>query len=234
MNKSNTIVKKIFQLGGIDVRRYNESLSLFQDLFKKYHEFTMIPEQLFISNLELCNHFKTLDGDFVECGVWRGGMSAAVGEILDKSKAVHLFDSFEGLPPAKEIDGKEAIAWQKDVSAPGYFNNCSAEESYAKKAMSMASHDNYKIYKGWFNDTLPHFKNQRIGMLRLDGDWYDSIIDCLNHLFPQVIQGGIILLDDYYTWDGCSKAVHDYLSMVKSPSKVHQWNNQVGFIVKKE
>jgi O-methyltransferase len=233
MSKSKTIVKQIFHLGGVDIRRYDGTLTLFQDLFKKYREFTMVPEQQFISNLELCNFYRNLEGDYVECGVWRGGMSAAIAEILDKSKTVHLFDSFEGLPLAREIDGKEALDWQSNVSAPGYFNNCRAEETYAKQAMALTGYQNYKVYKGWFNKTLPKFQNQKIGILRLDGDWYDSIIECLHNLFPQVIPGGIILLDDYYTWDGCAKAVHDYLSRTSSPSRVHQWNNQVGYIIKK-
>ena len=233
MAKTQTIVKKIFQLGGIDVRRYDQSQTLYQGLFKKYQDYTMVSEHSFVSNLELINHNKHLEGDYVECGVWRGGMSAAIGEILDKSKTIHLFDSFEGLPDAKEIDGKEALAWQKDVNAPGYFNNCTAEESYAKKAMSLAGHNNYEVHRGWFNETLPDFRNKTIGILRLDGDWYDSIMDCLNNLFPQVINGGIILLDDYYTWDGCTKAVHDYLSSVKSLSRLHQWNNNVAYLIKK-
>ena len=233
MAKTQTIVKKIFQLGGVDIRRYDQSQTMFRNLFKKYKDFTMIPEHSFMSNLELINHYKHLEGDYVECGVWRGGMSAAIGEILKKSKTIHLFDSFEGLPPAKEIDGKEALAWQKNVNAPGYFNNCMAEESNAKKAMSLAGCENYQIHKGWFNQTLPLFKNNAIGILRLDGDWYESIMDCLSYLFPQVLNNGIVLLDDYYTWDGCSKAVHDYLSGIKSPSRVHQWNNQIAYIIKK-
>jgi O-methyltransferase len=232
MAKSKALVKKILQLGGIDVRRYDQTTSSFRDLFKKYQEFTMIPEQTFISNLELINHYKYLNGSYVECGVWRGGMSAAIAEVL-KNKTIHLFDSFEGLPPAKEIDGKEALAWQQDVKSPGYFNNCSAEEAYAAKAMSLAQCENFVTHRGWFNETLPHFNNQTIGFLRLDGDWYDSIMECLQNLFPQVINGGLIILDDYYTWDGCSKAVHDYLSEIKSSSRIHQWNNQISYIIKK-
>jgi O-methyltransferase len=233
MAKSQQIVKKIFQLGGLEVSRYDQSLKLFQDLFKKYKDFTMVPEQLFVSNLELISRYSHLEGDYVECGVWRGGMSAAISEIINKDKTIHLFDSFEGLPPAKEIDGKEALDWQKDVNSVNYHNNCKADEASAKEALDMGGCKNYKIYKGWFNETLPNFKNQKIGILRLDGDWYASILDCLENLFPQVLAGGIILLDDYYTWDGCSKAVHDYLSKTKSASRIHQWNNQVGFIVKK-
>lgn len=233
MAKAQKIVRKIFEIGGLDVKRSDKSLNQLRDLFKKYRDFTMVPESLFISNLELISHYQHMEGDYVECGVWRGGMSAAIAEILKKDKTIHLFDSFEGLPPAKEIDGKEALAWQKDVNSPNYFDNCKAHESYAMQALNLAGCEKYKIYKGWFNQTLPNFKDQKIGILRLDGDWYDSILECFENLFPQVLAGGIILLDDYYTWDGCSKAVHDYLSKTKSESRVYQWNNRVGFIVKK-
>jgi O-methyltransferase len=234
MSKPKAIVKTLFNLGGIDVKKYNKSLALYQSLFEKYKTFTMIPKQLFVSNLALCDQFRQLEGDYVECGVWRGGMSAAISEVLRRKNTMHLFDSFEGLPPAKEIDGKEAIAWQKDINAPGYFDNCSADESFAIQAMALAGNKNYKIYKGWFNQTLPDFKNQAIAILRLDGDWYDSIIECLNNLFPQVINGGIVIIDDYYAWDGCAKAVHDYLSETKSASRLHQWDNQIAYILKKE
>jgi len=223
----------MLHLGGVDLKPYDRLRDQFLSLYKKYQDYTMIPQDLFIANLELCHRYKNLQGDYVECGVWRAGMSGAIAEILDDEKMLHLFDSFEGLPPAQEIDGEEALAWQKDTNASGYFNNCAAEETYARQAMTLAGRENYKIYKGWFNETLPSFNNRTIGILRLDGDWYDSIMDCFNNLFPQVINGGIILLDDYYTWDGCSKAVHDYLSKIKSPSRVHQWNNQIGYIIKK-
>jgi O-methyltransferase len=215
------------------VKRHDRAFNFFQGLFKKYQSLTMIAEELFIMNLDLCNHYKHLEGDYVECGVWRGGMSAAISEILNENKTVHLFDSFEGLPKAEEIDGKEALEWQKDIYSASYFNNCSAEENYARQAMVLAKRENYRIYKGWFDQTLPDFKNQKIGILRLDGDWYSSVFVCLENLFPQVLNGGIIVLDDYHTWDGCSKAVHDYLSKIKSPSRVYQWNNQIAYIIKK-
>ena len=227
------LVKKVLGLAGIDVRRSNRSHSKYSLLFKKYRPYTMIPESEFITNLDLCNHFKDLRGDFVECGVWRGGMCAAVAELLGPRRKVHLFDSFQGLPGAKDIDGKEAIAWQKDTTSAGYYDNCRAEESFALQAMKLASHNNYQVHRGWFDQTVPQFGNHPIAILRLDGDWYDSILVCLDHLFPNVVQGGIVLLDDYYTWDGCTKAVHDYLSRIKSPSRVHQWNNQVAYIIKK-
>jgi len=227
------LVKEVLRLGGVEIKRFNKALGQYKLLFKKYRPYTMVPEGAFILNLDLCNHYKTMKGDFVECGVWRGGMSAAISEILGSDRPLHLFDSFQGLPAAREIDGKEALAWQRDVNAPGYFDNCRAEESYVLQAMKLAGHKKYQTYPGWFDETIPEFGDHSVAIWRLDGDWYDSIMVCLDHLFPKVVEGGIVLLDDYYTWDGCAKAVHDYLSKTESPSRVYQWDNQIAYLVKK-
>lgn len=229
---SKAYIKKVFQLGGFDIRPYDKAFRRYAALFAKYQLHTMIPKDFFFLNLELCNAFKDADGDYVECGVWRGGMSAAIAEILGMEKQIHLFDSFEGLPPAKDIDGKDAIAWQQNTNAPEYYDNCRAEERFAEEAMKMANHSNYIIHKGWFEETLPGYKDRSISILRLDGDWYDSIKTCLHYLFPLVVPGGIIIIDDYYTWDGCTKAVHDYLSESQLKSRIYQWNNQIAYIIK--
>ncbi len=227
------LVKEVLRLGGVELTRFDKSKKPYQVAYKKYQSYTMVPEGAFILNLDLCNRFKNVKGDFVECGVWRGGMSAAIAEALGHDRQIHLFDSFQGLPAAKDIDGREALAWQSDITSPGYFENCKAEESYVVQAMKLAGHKKYQTYPGWFNETLPQFGAHSIAILRLDGDWYDSIIVCLDHLFPKVVEGGVVLLDDYYTWDGCAKAVHDYLAKTKSPSRVYQWNNQIAYLIKK-
>lgn len=227
------IIKKVIQLGGVTVNRYNKALSRYADIHSKYGSYTMIPKDIFVINLELCNSFLNVEGDIVECGVWRGGMIAALAEISSSEKCCHLFDSFSGLPIAREIDGEEAIKWQNDTSSDNYYNNCAAEEKFAVEAMEKSGHENYKIYKGWFEDTLSKYEGNPISILRLDGDWYDSTKICLQKLFPLVSVGGLIVIDDYYVWDGCAKAVHDYLSETKSSSRVYQWKNNVAYIIKK-
>lgn len=227
------LLKQVARLGGIDITRYNKSKDLYGKLFKKYKTYTMIEEDFFMVNLELCHKFIHVEGDIVECGVWRGGMSAALAELGGPTKKVHLFDSFEGLPPAKEIDGKEAINWQKDTTSPTYFDNCTADESFAMEAMKKAGTTNYRLYKGWFQDTLKQYEGKPIAILRLDGDWYDSVKVCLDMLFKHVAEGGAIVIDDYYTWDGCARAVHDFLTETKNTSRIYQWNNQIAYIIKK-
>jgi hypothetical protein len=227
------LIKKIFQLGGVEISRSDQRAHGYAKLYARYRDYTMIPEGLFLQNLQLCEAFKHIGGDFVECGVWKGGMSAAIAEVLGKDRQIHLFDSFEGLPPAKPIDGQEALAWQQNVKSEAYYDNCTADEGFAIEAMRLAGHGKYQLHKGWFDKTMPGSIQNPIGILRLDGDWYDSIFTCLQNLFPRVSEGGIVVLDDYYTWDGCAKAVHDYLSSIQSPSRIFQWNNSIPFIVKK-
>lgn len=225
------MIRKILQKFSIDIRRYDKRLDAYHSLYFKYKDFTMINSGAFVSNVELVKRFDRIAGDYVECGVWRGGMSAAIAEVgIDRK--FHLFDSFEGLPAAKEIDGKEALAWQGDSTGENFFDNCKAEESYVIRAMAMAKHTNYQLYKGWFQNTLNSFSGDSIAILRLDGDWYDSIMECLVHLYPKVATGGLILLDDYHTWSGCSRAVHDYLSQAKSTSRISELN-RVAYIIKK-
>jgi hypothetical protein len=216
-----------------EMKQEERELQFHQNLYQKYKDFTMIPEREFVDNLELCRRHTHIKGVIVECGVWRGGMSAAMSEVLGRDRTYFLFDSFEGLPDAKEIDGNQAIAWQANKTSPGYYNNCKAEEEYAHKAMQMAMVKNYYTKRGWFSETLPFFpKEEKIALLRLDGDWYDSTMDCLVNLFDKVVPGGIIIIDDYYMWDGCSRAVHDFLSTNKRVERISRSLNGVCFIYK--
>jgi O-methyltransferase len=227
------LVKKIARLSGVDLKRYDKSIDAYKALFTKYKDFTMISEETFVANLELASRFTGIGGDLVECGVWRGGMIAALTETVGRGRRVHLFDSFEGLPPAKDIDGKSALAWQKNTGADNYYDNCKAEESFARSAMKHSGHKDISIYKGWFEQTLGSFDGKEIAILRLDGDWYDATMTCMSQLFPRVARGGIVILDDYYQWDGCSRAVHDYFSREGSVSRIFQWNH-VAYIEKKD
>lgn len=208
---------------------------LHKRLFQKYAEFTMIPFESFSYNLELCHKYKRVNGCVVECGVWRGGMIAAIAEILGAERKYLLFDSFEGLPKAQEIDGKTALDWQNDKSSPLYFENCKAEIEYAQKAMSISNAKDVEIIKGWFNETLKNANiKEPIAVLRLDGDWYDSTIECMNNLYPKILEGGLVLLDDYAYWDGFSRAIHDYLSKNNLPVRINQWHDsKVHYIIKK-
>jgi O-methyltransferase len=197
----------------------------YQRIYELFSDYTMVPRQLYINNLILAGSVREVRGCVVECGVWRGGMSAGIGKIVGTDREYFLFDSFEGLPPAKGIDGEAALQWQQDRESPHYHDNCAAPPEFAHQAMTIAGISSYTLVKGWFDATLPGFVPPApIALLRLDGDWYDSTMICLEVLFDQVASGGIILLDDYYTWDGCSRALHDFLSRRSAVERIDNYD----------
>lgn len=118
-----------------------------------------------------------------------------------------MLDSFQGLPPATELDGPMALAWQEKTET-----NCTASLEEVEAVLDGLV--GWELVPGWFEDTTRELAKRldEIALLRLDGDWYDSTLTCLEHLVPLVSEEGVVILDDYYTWDGCARATHDFLS----------------------
>jgi O-methyltransferase len=181
----------------------------------------MVPEPTYVANLEIVNWARNTKGAVVECGTWKGGMIAGIAACLGPDRDYFLFDSFEGLPKAKNVDGESAMEWQQNTKGPYYYDNCTASEGHAREAMNRAGISHAHLIKGWFRDTLPgrHFPNG-IAILRMDGDWYESTMQILDNLFGFVNKNGLVIVDDYYVWDGCSKAVHDFLSRRQLPERI--------------
>jgi hypothetical protein len=206
-------------------RNWSEERQLYRVL-RRFRDLTMIPPDAYVDNLRLAKRIRDIDGCVIECGVWRGGMSAGLAMVLGQHREYFLFDSFEGLPPAQEIDGPAAFEWQRNMSAPDYYDNCSAPVEFATNAMRRAGATSFHLVKGWFRETLPRFQPPSpIALLHLDADWYESTIVCLDHLFDRVAPGGLIVVDDYYTWDGCSRAVHDFLSRRSAIERIRNFRS---------
>jgi O-methyltransferase len=201
------------------------------ELFKNY---TMTPHELYAQNLLLASNFSHVEGVVVECGTYRGGMIGGIAKMLNQpDRKYYLFDSYEGLPDATELDGEEAQNFATNPAMIEKYDNCKADIELAREAMSISGAKNVNIIKGWFNETLPHFpKDEKIAILRLDGDWYESTMECLDILFDNVVEGGVIIIDDYYCWEGCSKAVHDFFSKRKSLYRIRQFQNTICYIEK--
>jgi hypothetical protein len=129
-----------------------------------------------------------------------------------------MFDSFEGLPPADERDGPLAATYQADTKAPEYFDNCRASVQAGQDAASHFTFapDEAVIVPGWFSDTIP-VKRAALApsgraVLRVYCDWYERVKLVLQECAPMVLDEGVIILDDYFAWDGCARATHDCLS----------------------
>jgi O-methyltransferase len=227
LNKNNlNIMKKVYKTLKMFFKKNRAKI-----IFSKYKNYTMIPIATYIDNLLLCDKVNSIEGCVVECGVWRGGMIAGIYDYSKLKRNCILFDSFEGLPDVKKNDGEAAKIWQETNNGVG-LDNCKAEISFAEKAMKLANSQNHSIVRGWFDKTIPNANLlEPIAILRLDGDWYDSTMVCLENLYPLVADNGIIIIDDYHAWDGCSRAVHDYLSKNNLPLRISQTANGACYII---
>jgi hypothetical protein len=178
-------------------------------------------------------------GDLVECGVWKGGAAFLLADQLKRAgnhdRKVWMFDSFEGLPPPDEIDGAAALAYSREPGRPDNFDNCRVTlEEVEASAQKLGLTAHTKLVKGWFSDTLPAVASTigPIAILRIDSDWYSSVRCCLDHLFDQVSEGGFIVLDDYFVWDGCAIAIHEFLSDRRLPLRIEHWGGAPAFLRK--
>ncbi len=189
-------------------------------ILDKVRPFTMVPERSLVELARQVLAILAFDipGDFVECGVWRGGASFLIAEVLRhagmRGRKVWLLDSFEGLPRPEEIDGAKAMAYSRNPADPWYHDNCRASlEDVQRSVTTLGLTGMTELVKGWFDQTLPATRHRigPIALLRIDGDWYSSVRCCLDNLYDQVVEGGLVVLDDYYAWDGCAIAVHEFL-----------------------
>lgn len=225
------IKSKIYNLLRKWLVKKSETQIFAENLFLKYSAFTMIPKELYVDNLLLAKRFAHIPGEVVECGVWKGGMIAGISEIIGDKKA-NLFDSYQGLPPVNEIDGESAWKWQNNPEGEFFYDNCSADERYALDAMKKSGVE-FTSYKGWFKDVFnSSIPIESVSILRLDSDWYDSTMECLDFFYPKIRNGGLIIIDDYLTWEGCSKAIHDYLSKIESKSTIRATALGLTYIIK--
>lgn len=153
-----------------------------------------------------------VEGDFIETGVWRGGACILMRAVLDaycvKDRYVWLADSFEGLPPP---DVEKYPADEGDVFHTFHELSVSLEQVKCNFEKYGLLDGQVKFLKGWFKDTLPNAPIQKLALLRLDGDMYESTMDALQALYDKVSVGGYVIVDDYHVVEGCKRAVHDFL-----------------------
>jgi O-methyltransferase len=220
-------------------RRTRPESLRYERIFRRFQSFTMIARDAYIANLLLAEQALSrcapAEGCIIECGTWRGGMAAGLMVVGGENRTYHFFDSFRGLPLAGEEDGKEARDWQADTHGPRYFNNCSATLDDFKNVIRLARipQDRVSIHEGWFDVTFPKFVVPPISVLRLDVDWYRATLMCLEHFWTSLLPGAVILIDDYYDWQGCRKAVHAFLAQKHAPEPIRQYPlGGIAYIIK--
>lgn len=172
-------------------------------------------------------------GAIVECGVWRGGSAMAAAMTLAQHgnplRDIYLYDTFGGMTPPSDIDvGFNGVPAQQAFEQMGGSAHgsewCFATLEDVKAGMATTLYPASRIHyiKGNVGDTIPKILPTKIAILRLDTDWYDSTLHELQHLYPLLQPGGMLIIDDYGHWQGARKAVDDYLTEHQIPMYLHR------------
>lgn len=168
-------------------------------------------------------------GDLVECGVWRGGaiMAAALTlrQLGVEDRRFLLYDTFTGMtrPTAEdrglvdEPDPREEFESRRTGPDSSDWCCASAEDVRANLGTLPYPQEHFELVKGKVEDTLPGRLPERIAVLRLDTDWYESTRHEMEHLMPLLSPGGVLIVDDYYNWSGSQRAVDEYLERESLP-----------------
>jgi O-methyltransferase len=173
---------------------------------------TLIDERLTwvdLARLQNLQHLamQAVPGAFVECGVAQGG-SLAFMAALARDRDIWGFDSFEPLPALTANDRGSGEAFV-GLQCSGPKGEGAVAATFARLGVPMGR---VHVVKGWFEDTLPECVGEigPIALLRLDSDWYEATRYTLEMLYDSVVPGGVVIIDDYGSFDGCRKAVDDF------------------------
>jgi hypothetical protein len=195
-------------------------------------------------------------GSFVECGVWKGG---AIGMMALANlrhgrlrRHLHLFDAFQEIcEPDAAVDGERALREVREFArksghdkgklqpVSGVYDRFGGPGTLEENRQLLGTIIGYPkefihYHVGWFQNTIPadHQNIGSIAILRLDGDWYASTKVCLEYLFEKVVRGGVVIIDDYGTYEGCKRALDEYMKLNKIQAYLAPIDRDCRFLVK--
>lgn len=196
------------------------------EAIEKISGFTMTSDERLVSLYRAVEYIEEnkIEGDIVECGVWRGGSTMLIAHVLKKynsqQRNLFLFDTYEGMTEPSESDishdkqmaGVLLNSIEKDHE-DGNNIWCYASIEDVKSNLYSTGYDSSKLHfiKGKVEETIPTDKINKIALLRLDTDWYESTKHELDHLYDKLVKGGILIIDDYGHWQGAKKAVDEFI-----------------------
>ena len=165
-----------------------------------------------------------IEGAIVECGVWRGGSImvaiATLNLLKSRDREIFLFDTFEGLPKPDPIldvdiwDNKGHDGWILEARSPESSNWAYSSLNDVRSNVLGLGYPEKLVHfvKGMVERTIPGQSPDKIALLRLDTDWHSSTKHVLENLFPALVPGGVLIMDDYGHFMGARKAADDYFN----------------------
>ncbi|MGV8813815.1 MAG: TylF/MycF/NovP-related O-methyltransferase [Gelidibacter sp.] len=217
----NQIFKKYFSEYKVESNKNYTDFTLEElEIIEKVKAYTMTSPERIVSLIRAINYIEenNIEGSVVECGVWKGGsIMATLLALKEKTRDIFLYDTFEGMSePTLEDKSYKNESAQKAYLDKG--DSWKRIECYS--TLDEVEHNIYSIdypknkisfIQGKVEETIPQTIPEKIAILRLDTDWYESTMHEMVHLFPKLVRGGVIIIDDYGHWQGCKKAVDEYL-----------------------
>jgi len=192
-------------------------------IYSRVKEFTMLSLERILANIRAADHIQAnnIGGDIVECGVWRGGSSMSMALALGgKPRTLWMYDTYSGMTAAtdadlsitgsKASDLMEAAKQQGQTDGRSILAFASLEDVQRNMRSTGYPNDRIKFIRGPVEETIPGQMPKQIALLRIDTDWYESTRHELEHLYPLLSPGGILIIDDYGHWQGARKAVDEY------------------------
>jgi hypothetical protein len=210
-----------------------------REVFEYVKPYTLTSPERIFSLRQAVKHIvdNKIEGSLVECGVWRGGSMMAIAKTLlsigESSRDLFLFDTFEGMPEPTALDidhnGEPATKNWQDLNTWVAVSENSVKENVLKTGYNPSK---IHLIKGKVEDTLPEKAPQKIALLRLDTDWYASTKHELEHLYPRLVQGGILIIDDYGHFKGSRQATDEYLIKHGIKTFLHRIDYTARMIIK--
>jgi len=212
-------------------------------IIEQARPYTMTSNERLMSLIAAVRHvaLNKIEGAIAECGVWNGGsmMTAAmtlVGEG-DTSRDLFLYDTFEGMSTPTEADRSYdgvAASDQLAETPEGEGVWCYSSLDEVKANLGSIPYPQTRIHyiKGKIEETIPENSPRSLAVLRLDTDWYESTRHELRYLFPLLVDGGILIIDDYGHWQGARKAVDEFLAASSKKYFLHRIDDTGRLIVK--
>ncbi|UXP31064.1 TylF/MycF family methyltransferase [Reichenbachiella agarivorans] len=180
---------------------------------------------------------KNIPGLFIETGCALGGSTIQIGLVKQKERKFKAYDVFGMIPPPSERDDQDIIE-RFDTIKEGKSKGIRGDEYYGyKKDLKQVvvnnlatfglspDQDNIELVEGLYENTLRI--NEPVAFAHIDCDWYDSVMTCLNQIVPHLVPQGILVIDDYYDWSGCRKAIDDYFRDKKSDFTFAEKNSKL-------
>ena len=244
-------IRKVLSATGFEVRRIRHRNPAWFPVELEKHEreiiqyvlekkLTMVSLERAVATALAVKHViqNDIEGDFVECGVWRGGNAIIAAELFrhyNSKKLVWMFDTFTGMtkPTLEDVDMYGSIAANKYRTLPRSDSNsqfwCISSLDEVKIAFQTLDllNSNIRFVQGDVLQTLEQNSNipEIISVLRLDTDWYESTLKELNILYPRLSHNGCLIIDDYGHWRGSRKAVDEYFDRIGKRPFLHPIDN---------